>query len=401
MPLELRVDPRPERFYEPLIQMLDPIVDLPRTEKRLRFLQRPDRFAFGIATLVSGAVYICTLAPTVTLEDSGELAVAGDHLGVPHPPGYPIWSLLAWLFARTFGFVQFRGQPNPAWGIGLLSAVAGALAAGITAMLICRSGRDILGHLSEGNPARSESEQSGLALLSGVVGSLVFAFSPVMWSQSTIIEVYSLNAFFLMLVFLMCYRWICAPTDRVLFLMAFVFGLGLTNYQVLLLAAIPLAVMIMLRDPSLFRDLLLAAAPLLLIAVAIHVNVLPPLSHPLSVEAFVYVALNFLGLGFAWFFLPRGRSAATAILMAQVGLAFYAYMPLVSDLRNPPMNWAYPRTWEGFVHAITRRQYAQIDPANILSTHFINQVGAYLSDLRGQFTLPVALLGFLPFTAWC
>ena len=52
------------------------------------------------------------------------------------------------------------------------------------------------------------------------------------------------------------------------------------------------------------------------------------------------------------------------------------------------------------MHAVTRGQYEAIVPTDIFSEKFIQQLGAYLSDLRGQFSLPVAVLGFLPFCAW-
>ncbi|HOM59643.1 MAG TPA: DUF2723 domain-containing protein, partial [Kiritimatiellia bacterium] len=68
----------------------------------LAFFRRIDWTAFWTATIISFLVYFFTLGPSVTLEDSGELAVAGDHLGVPHPPGYPIWTMCAYLFARVF-----------------------------------------------------------------------------------------------------------------------------------------------------------------------------------------------------------------------------------------------------------------------------------------------------------
>ena len=59
------------------------------------FFRRIDWWAFWIVLAASFAVYFHTLAPTLTLEDSGELAVASDYLGVPHPPGYPIWTLVS------------------------------------------------------------------------------------------------------------------------------------------------------------------------------------------------------------------------------------------------------------------------------------------------------------------
>jgi len=85
------------------------------------FFRKIDWAAFWTATLISFAVYFYTLAPTVTLEDSGELATASAYLGVPHPPGYPIWTIITWIFTKIFSFVTYLGQPNPAWSVGLAS----------------------------------------------------------------------------------------------------------------------------------------------------------------------------------------------------------------------------------------------------------------------------------------
>ncbi|MBT3293830.1 MAG: DUF2723 domain-containing protein [Verrucomicrobia bacterium] len=394
------------------------------TQQDTRFFRRLDWSAFWTACIVSFAVYLYTLAPTVTLEDGGELAVAADSLGVPHPPGYPIWTMLSWFFTRVFSFVQFRGQPNPSWSVGLVSVVFGALATGMSAMLICRSGSEMLKASRNRLHAAEESAEDLICWVGGVVSSLLFAFSPVMWSQSVIVEVYSLNAFFLVWVFLLTYHWMRRPSDRFLYLTAFVFGLGLTNYQVLLLAALPLVFAVFLRDVKLFRDFLITGAPFVIVlglikrweslpkpppaiesvgdifAVFFSHGVLPPIMHPTHETFYFYMVFNILILALAFFFLPRGKTVAISLLLMELGIGFYIYMPIVSDLRNPPMNWGYPRTWEGFNHALSRGQYERIKPADMFSARFIDQLGSYLTDLRGQFTLPVALLGFLPFTAW-
>ena len=199
------------------------------------FFRKVDWSSFWTATIVSLLVYFVTLGPSVTLEDCGELAVAGDWLGVPHPPGYPIWTICAYLFARVFSWVTYQGQPTPAWAISLMSSVFGALAAGLTAMLITRSAADLM-HRRDGAEADLQkklfADTATDGILSdirlpevfcwagGVAGSLCFAFSPVMWSQATIVEVYSLNAFFLMWIFLLTYRWMRKPSDKILWLTA-------------------------------------------------------------------------------------------------------------------------------------------------------------------------------------
>ena len=373
--------------------------DFDLTPEPSRFFRPIDWGAFWTACLVTFGVYFFTLAPTVTLEDSGELATGGDFLGVPHPPGYPIWATLAWVFARVFAFVPFRGHPNPAWAIGLMSAVWGALAAGISALLISRSGADILRGSDLGaNVNRKVAD--AICWVSAVAASLLFSLSANMWSQSVIVEVYSLNAFFLVLVVLLVYRWLRRPSDRVLFATSFVFGLGLTNYQVLLLIGVCLAVAVMLRDLDLFRDYVITGLPFVAVLVLIAFGVLPEIRHPLHWTGLMYLGLDVLALVLVYFLLPRGRTVAVSFLLVQLGIAYYAYMPIVSDLRNPPMDWGYPRTWEGFKHAITRGQYEKITPSDIFSLQFIRQLGAYLTDLREQFTLLAAPLGFLAFMTW-
>lgn len=365
-----------------------------------KFFNLYDWLAFVISSLISLGVYVYTLAPTVTLEDSGELCVGGDYLGVPHPPGYPSWTVFVWLFARIFSFVKYMGQPNPAWGIALASAVFGALAAGVTAMLICKSGRDMLKESKGSFHQTSESTQTAISFVSGISCSLLFAFSPVTWSQAVIAEVYSLNALFLALIFLFTYRWMRQPSNRILYILTFTFGFGLTNYQVLALTIIVLAVVVLLTDTELFRDFLIAMIPYAITAMLILIGVLPEIPEPLSSVFFVYLLLNFIVLVLVYYLLPRGRVVAKAILFAQLGVSFYGMMALFSDLRNPPMNWGYPRTWQGFLHAISRGQYERIMPTPIFSKRFIIQVGEYFEDLRIQFTLLIVPFAFLPFTIW-
>ena len=585
-----------------------------------KFFSKLDWAAFWTATVVTFAVYFYTLGPSVGLEDSGELATAAANLGVPHPPGYPFWTFCSWLFCKAFGWVTYMGHPTPAWCVSLCSAVFGAFAAGCTAMLICRSAHDFI----SGETASPETpagigapefvpEQNGplacLAFGGGVGGALTFAFSPVEWSQSTIVEIYSLNALFLMWVFLLSYRWMRKPSDKILWFTAFVFGLGLTNYQVLLFAIVPLALIIALKNIGMFRDvfiylvpagltwqilqigqlmradrymqsdvinkheplvnvavsspsttvivlalvvlvgsivaaivlkrrgdqekagkaalfgggagaalMLLSAlvftskttwtgitapvAPLieptryaliaafvagsvvlavaaalrddekltdagsvrfvvgsavcaaiaivlaacvpaagdggytgevfpwgkstamfwLLIAVlfvlcwftkkglcfaipvaGLHIaaftllthGAMNGLTHPMSWWFGWPIAWNFVLLALVWATLPNGRAVAGAAFFTQLGASFYAYMPLVSDLRNPPRNWGYPRTWEGFKHALMRGQYEAI--AFQMPTW--GGIKNYFGDVLVQFTDVLAFLALVPFAA--
>jgi hypothetical protein len=219
-------------------------------------------------------------------------------------------------------------------------------------------------------------------------------------------------------VLLLIYMWMCRPkSDLLLYVAAFLFGLGLTNHQTLLFLGLALAVAVLMKDAGQFRDFAIAAA---LIGVVFIVaakgyalfaseaqqtapgfdsNLWKWSQGPTTVPFWIYNVLFLaipIGLAFA---LPHGKTVCATILLAELGVAFYMYLPFASE-QNPPMNWGYPRTWEGFMHAVTRGQYEAIVPTDIFSDKFIQQLGAYLSDLRGQFSLPVAVLGFLPFCSW-
>lgn len=337
------------------------------------FFRTVDWLAFGTTFLFTLGAYYITLAPTVTLEDSGELAVASDYLGVPHPPGYPIWSLVTWFFQWIFNFVSYNGHPNPAWGVAFASAFFGAGACGILAMLVSRSGSSILHGVKHQSSILGRHSENIISWVCGVSGGLLFAFSSVLWSQSTIVEVYSLNAFFLCLILLLTYRWMCRPEeDAILYATAFIFGLGLTNHQSLVFLIFGLLSAIWYRNRPLFRDFmsivfLVAAGALLYQAATIDINTAHP--DPTAIRSRMHNLL----LGITCLLAPGGlflierrlfsewKRILLVIVLVALGVSFYAYMPFSSE-QNPPINWGYPRTMEGFKHAISRGQYEKISP---------------------------------------
>ena len=190
--------------------------------KKTPFFHRADWIAFGMTFVIALTVYTLTLQPTVGLEDSGELIVASDYLGVPHPPGYPIWSLLTWGFQWVFHAVTYHGYPNPAWAVNFFSAFSGAAACAVLALLVSRSGTDILRSLKKVSETLGDHTERVFCCVAGISSGLLLAFSQGMWSQSVIAEVYSLNIFFQTLMLLFLYRWMADPdSPKPLFLMAF------------------------------------------------------------------------------------------------------------------------------------------------------------------------------------
>jgi hypothetical protein len=180
--------------------------------------------AAGVAVALF-ALYAATAPRTVALEDDGLFILSSYFLGIEHPPGYPLFTLIGHLFTYLpFGSVAYR--------VHLASALFGALT-GAVAWLCAR------------------------ALIAGRLPAYLAAFalgmSPVFWSQSIIAEVYTLNTFFFLLLVFMGLQ-ACPPGAqgpagasgrRLLPWMALVFGLSLSNHYPLMLLAAPAFVVLL------------------------------------------------------------------------------------------------------------------------------------------------------------
>src|SRR5262249_34093465 len=81
-----------------------------------------------------------------------------------------------------------------------------------------------------------------------------------------------------------------------------------------------------------------------------------------------------------------------------LGAAFYFYMP-ISCMTNPPMQWCYPRTVDGFFHALSRGQYEQPSPTNLIQEpgRFVVQLGMLVSGVDESFPWIGLFLAVVPF----
>jgi hypothetical protein len=188
--------------------------------------QRSDWIAAALVFLVTFGVYVATLAPNVTLEDSGELITAAAKFGVGHPPGYPLWTMMGFAISHLFPF------GNLAWRINLLSAIFGATSNAVLTLLVCHSGRWLLQRWTE---PEKQAAVRPYVFYTGLFCGLIIGFSDVMWSQAVISAVHgTLNALFINAVLLLFYLWMLEPAKKYrLVLAVFVFALGLTNHHTL------------------------------------------------------------------------------------------------------------------------------------------------------------------------
>ncbi len=212
-------------------------------------LFRPiDWATFGLTFVVMFLSYWWTLAPDLTLEDCGELAVGSFYAGVPHPPGYPVWTIYTWLWTLL-------PIANIAYRVALSSAFAGALGCGLLALMVSRGSSMMIEGVAELKSIERRWE-SALCMVAGMAAGMLLGFNGFMWSQAVIVEVYTLSVLSLTGVLCCLLRWIHAPHQRrYLYLAFFWFGICFNNHQSLLVVAMGIEVAVIVAQPKLGREL--------------------------------------------------------------------------------------------------------------------------------------------------
>ena len=304
--------------------------DMPINAGTISF-SRAELFCAGIVFLVALLLYSWTLAPTVTLTDSGELIVVARGLGVAHPPGVPLWIILAHLASLVpFGNIAVR--------INFSSALFAALACAmltltvveltITASYLVTSKR----RKSVAQQSKT-AEESGLALLLLAVpalgAGLLMAFSRTLWSYATITEVYALNTLLILVVFFLMLRW-----RRLIVGDKMHIGRAINAGEVT-------------SRITRYDAYLYAAALVFGLALGVH-----HVTVALTLPAIAVIVYRTQGMRF---FTSR-RLGYAALISIGALVAVYAYLPLAAS-RSPVINWGHPRSLQEIWWHITGRQY--------------------------------------------
>ena len=269
-------------------------------------LTSPPVLVGAAVLLASLGLYLATLAPSLTWGynrwgvDGGELLAAAHSLGVPHPSGYPTYTLLLKLFATLIPIGDFAFRGN------LFSAVTGSVSVALlywTAYRICR-------HLKPDSPP-------SLWITSAAIGSAVFATTPLFWSQAVMTEVYTLNTVFVGALLLLATDLVLRAESRrrsrardradanKLGLFGLLLGLGLGNHLTLLAVAVPL--------------------------------------------------LFWLWSGVGW----RRLDSPWALAGLVVGLGIYLYLP-IRAAQEPAVNWGNADTLGGIAWMVSGRVYQEL-----------------------------------------
>lgn len=263
-------------------------------------------------------MYVHNLSRSVYGGDVGDLISAAYVFGVPHPPGYPLFTLLGFLVSR-FNFL------TPAFMVGLVPALFSAFGVFVFYLFSLNITKD---------------------RVISTISSLILGFSFLYWFYAEIAEVFALNNFFAISLFLFAFLVYKTQDKKYFFALSFLTGLSLTNHHTIVL---------------IFPSLLILCLPF------IRKNIK-------NVGAIIY-----------------------SLLFVLLGFSIYLYVPIASST-NPPVNWDNVKDVDSFLHLLLRKDYGTFN-AGIFTPPNLDQrvliLKNYFSTLVVQLTIPVVVVSLL------
>ena len=267
-------------------------------------------------------VYLFTLAPSVVQIDSGELAAVQATLGIAHPTGYPLFTMLGYLFSLIpLPFTKMLQ-------LNILAAIYCSAAIGVFTYTIkyCldhlssfKTKNAIKKELSKKEKKKSKEQTAtekqtdipeNFKLLTAVFGGLILAFSRTFWFQSTSVEVYSLHLLLITLIILFLLKAYVDSfeNDKIFHWLVFAFflALGFTNHLTTLM-------------------------------------ILPGTAY-LYFSRYKFNSTSFKKL------------ALMILLFVVVLVVVYSYLPIRAS-QNPILNWGNPLDWERILRHVSGKQY--------------------------------------------
>jgi len=351
---------------------------------------------FAIATIT----YFLTIEPTTSLWDCGEFIASAYKLEVGHPPGAPLFMIIA----RVASMLSFGDVTIAAKMINGLSALASSftilflfwsithLAKKLIIQLYYVKEKVVAGKVLgittyKNILVQPESEikltayQTILILLSGAVGALAYTFSDTFWFSAVEAEVYALSSLFTAVVFWAILKWENDAdkkfANRWLILIAYLMGLSI-GVHLLNLLAIPAIVFVYYfkKYPPTSVGFLSALAVSIAILGAVMYIIIPglvqlaagfelfftnSLGMPFNTGIIFYALTVLGGLSFGIYYShKKGKvilnTIFISVLVIIIGYSSYA-MTVIRSAANPPMDENNPENVFNLLSYLNREQY--------------------------------------------
>lgn len=318
------------------------------------------------AAFASFIIYFLTKAPTTSFWDCGEFIASAYIMGIPHPPGYPMYIILG----RLFSLLPIAS--DIAVRINILSVIGAAASVYVSFWLIVF----VANGSSKENPSGMLSRIGiGIGAFSGAI---IMGFSYTFWSSAVEAEVYSLSMLIMLLMNLLAFVWVRdyekPGNDRKLILISFLLWLSLGIHMTTFIIIIPVLGYLIYYDyvkNNLARwPVWLALGLAILYAIPLQTSLLGFVGIDISnyeLESFIVIFLSmFLIIAVkSWFARARKSKSARAWITALLIMAFaiigfspQLYIP-IRAAKKPMINENDPSNWSRFKGFLERKQYQQ------------------------------------------
>ncbi|MCX6170384.1 MAG: DUF2723 domain-containing protein [Ignavibacteriales bacterium] len=313
---------------------------------KTKFVQK--YFAAATASFVF-IIYLFTLAPSVVQIDSGELAAVQATLGIAHPTGYPIFTMIGYLFIKL---------PLPFTAVfkaNLLAAIWCALGVFVfikSAYLVVTNYETKSVQVKKSKKKKEIKDENtsinkvnnSIGILASAFSGITLAFSSTFWAQSTSVEVYSLQVFLFSLITFLTLRAYFSTDGKIInwIWVAVSLALGFANHMTTLLI-LPLVAVLFFQK-----------------------------------EKFSIASIK--------------KILLMLVLFIPLLVLFYLYLPLRASA-NPHINWGNPINFENFFRHVSGKQY-QIWLFESFAAAG-KQLKYFLSDFPSEFSYVGLIIGLI------
>lgn len=362
--------------------------------------RRADLLGAAFVFVVTQIVYLLTMTLDCPFWDSGEFIATSYTLGIPHPPGTPLYVLIGRVMTLlpVFDLVATR--------VNYLSALASSLTAVFVYLGTVEFYRAWFRRPGTGdNTDETAPRPLGvIGFMAGATAAFFTAFGRTFWDNAIEAEVYALSSLIMALSVWLILRWARPGTDRVHRTGLFV----LLYYLICLSMGIHLGTFLVLPgimffayvvDHRIFGRSYVTAAVVAGVLVLLHPGMLPTLKLGVWLPLLVGVVLaaafarNWSAAG------SRGLITWCAIA-AVLGISTHLFLKIRAGL-DPAINEADPETWDALWKMLIRDQYKPANPFVERQAPWAIQFTRHFWDYaRDQYRvgfLPEALGLFLPY----
>lgn len=326
-----------------------------------------------LAFVVSFITYALTVQPSVPFWDCGEFSGATVWQQVPHPPGAPLFLMVAKLFHL---FLPFG---DPGWKINMTSVFADAFIILLVYLITYRIIENLMGK-------KVETTYEAISVYgSSLVAALAFNFSDTFWFNGVESEVYASSTLFVALIIYLMMRWNEEADnpghEKYLLLISYLIGLSTGVHLLSILTIFSLVYLVYFRKyeikPLSFIIVSILSVIIFSIIYPGIVKWIPALlagHSPTKNDAHEYIINNSLFLTlipiilvilagyYVWYSQKKSRYVigliASSFLLMIIGYTTYTQI-LIRSNSNPPMNENEPKNIERLVSYLGREQYGE------------------------------------------